>query len=563
MENVAKELLSKESLDKWYSNYHKLEYFKKQTEPLLSEFDESLTRWADAQRSMRHVLPGELKKKLAALRFNFKSREVSWEFMYRQLAGFVEENGHTCLPSDQKFEALQDWLNRQIFNKRLLSATQFQQLDSLGVDWDALNSRDQRWELMYLRLQEFYRLYGHCRVPQKWEKDRQLAQWVSVQRRVYSKNKLSEAREHKLNELGFVWNIKTVFDAQWEQYFQEMAVFYHTHGHCRVPGKYEKLASWVERQRTAKVNNLLPADRERRLGEINFIWNCVNIKKKGWEKKYRQLCTYKQKYGHSFVPVNCRENKALGTWVATQRLLESRGKLGAAKKRMLSEIGFVWGSDTQRQLKSGYDAQWEASFEKLKAYKQQYGTCQVSLKIDPALQRWTRWQRMLFNQGRLSAARTNRLNEIHFPWSVQEEYWMRMFEALVEFRNQYGHTSLPHQWAPNPPLAAWVYRVRRDKLKLSTRKVKLLNGIGFDWTLSRRTIVPWKEMYKRLKAFKREHGHTCVPVKWNVDPKLGRWVSRMRYERDKLSAERVSLLNAIAFDWRVKPASSNTAAIHA
>lgn len=555
MENAAKERLSRESLDKWYSNYHKLECFKKQSGPFLAEPDEELTRWADIQRSTRHMLPGELKKKLAALRFNLKSSDVSWESMYRQLALFVEDNGHTCLPSEQKFEALQDWLNRQIFNKRLLSESQFKKLDSLGVDWNAVSSRDQRWELMYLRLQEFHRLYGHCRVPQKWEKDRQLALWVSLQRRAYSRKNLCEVREKKLRELDFVWSIKTVFDAQWEQYFQELASYYRTHGHCRVPGKYQQLESWVERQRTAKVNNLLPADRERRLCEINFIWNCDDIKKKGWEKKYKQLCAYKQKYGHSFVPVNCRENKALGTWVATQRLLESRGKLKAAKKRKLSEIGFVWGSDTQRQLKAGFDAQWEASFEKLKAYRQLHGTCQVAFKTDPALQRWTRWQRVLFNRGSLSAARINRLNEIRFPWSAREGYWMRMYAALVDFRNQYGNTRVPHQWAPNPRLAAWVYRVRRDKLQLAAKKVKLLDDIGFDWTLSRRTIVPWDVMYNRLKAYKREHRHTSVPVKWKEDPRLGKWVSRMRYQKDKLPAERVSLLNAIAFDWGVKPAS--------
>ena len=56
-------------------------------------------------------------------------------------------------------------------------------------------------------------------------------------------------------------------------------------------------------------------------------------------------------------------------------------------------------------------------------------------------------------------------------------------------------------------------------------------------------------MYKKLVKFKRLHGHTQVPVKWKQDPKLGKWVSRMRYEKDKLDPERVYLLEAIDFNW--------------
>lgn len=549
MEEAERGLFTREFFDKWYSNYDRLEAFCKQDNSVADSMDEELEQWLGIQRRIRHMLPGELKDKLAALPLDLEEKASSWEAMYKQLNKFVQKNGHAFLPDDQKYEQLKDWLLRQILNKRLLSERQFQKLDALDVDWDIIISRDHRWEMMFSRLEDFYKTFGHSQVPQKWAKDKQLANWITVQRRTYSQNKMRQDRERKLNSLSFVWSIQERYDSQWEEFFQRLVSFQQKHGHCRVPTKHEKLVSWIERQRIARKKQLLPEEREKRLEEVGFIWSSDNIKKKSWEDKYRQLKAFRLKHGHSFVPVNYKENKPLGTWVASQRWLEAKGKLSATKKKKLDQLGFVWSSDTQHKLQSVYDSQWEASFEKLKAYREEHGTCQVSLKIDRVLQRWTRWQRILFYQGKLSQDRIDRLNEIRFPWSVQEGYWMRMYDALVSFKKQFGHTRVPFRWEPNPQLAAWVYRVKKSRKELAAQKVELLDRIGFDWTLQRRKVLPWKVMYERLLTFKRKHGHTRVPVAWKEDKKLGKWVSRMRQEREKLDPERISLLEAIDFDW--------------
>ena len=563
MEDAAKGLFSSEFFDKWYHNYHRLEALGKKGVTLTYRPDEELARWMDIQRRLRHMLPDELRSRLSALNFGFEDTCGSWGFMHRQLALFVEKHGHAFLPDEPGHEALKDWLNRQILNKRLLSGSQLQSLDRLGIAWDTAQSRDHRWEMMLLRLKEFHGFFAHCRVPQKWAKDRQLALWVTVQRRAHAKGSLREDRQRKLSELGFTWDIKTLFDTQWERYYYELAVFRRTHGHCQVPGKHPQLVSWIERQRISKKNGLLPAGRERRLNSLDFIWSCENIRKRGWEERFGQLSGYWKRHGHSFVPVNCSENKALGTWVASQRSLEAKGKLSAARKRKLDRLGFVWSRDTQRQLKSIYDAQWEVSFEKLKSYRKKHGSCQVSLKIDPILQRWTRWQRKLFHQSRLSPERIDRLNEIHFPWKVQEGYWIRMYVALTSFKNQFGHTRVPSQWEPNPQLARWVYRTKLSRPELTPQKAELLNEIGFDWSLRPKTVVTWEVMYGRLVKFRQKHGHTRVPVKWAGDPKLGKWASRMRSGKEKLAPERASLLEAIGFQWCRRREAENSAGVYA
>lgn len=549
MANLEKVLFNEEFLSRWYQNYDKCKAYSRENKPVADDIDDELTKWVYIQGRIKHMLPFELKSKLSALDIDFEEKKQTWESMYRQIAIHAQQKGHVCLPSDQRHEELKGWLMRQVIGKRLLTQSQFQRLDRLGVDWGMFISRDHQWEQMYQRLKDFSDMFGHCRVPQKWVKDKQLALWVAVQRRLRTKNKLREDREQKLSKLGFVWDIKAVHASQWETFFQQLTAFYRAHGHCRVPGKYEKLASWIERQRLAKKNKSLPADRARRLDEIDFIWSCEGIKDKCWDGIYVQLCAYQQKHGHCFVPVNCKENKTLGTWVATQRTLEAKGKLALSKKKKLNKLGFVWSRDTLSQLKTTYDAQWSTNFEKLKAYRLVHGSCQVSLKVDPALQRWTSWQRRHFCQGSLSQDRIDRLNEIFFPWSIQEGYWMKMYDALIDFRAKFGHTKVPYQWPPNPQLAAWVYRVKSSKPALTLQKIELLDKLGLDWTLSRKTVVPWHVMYNRLVRFKQEQGHTSVPVNWLEDPKLSKWVSRMRHEKVKLDPERKFLLQAIEFAW--------------
>lgn len=56
---------------------------------------------------------------------------------------------------------------------------------------------------------------------------------------------------------------------------------------------------------------------------------------------------------------------------------------------------------------------------------------------------------------------------------------------------------------------------------------------------------------KRLKEFRKEHGHCNVPAKYSKDPELGRWVARTRYQMKigKLTSEEISRLDKIGFVW--------------
>lgn len=61
------------------------------------------------------------------------------------------------------------------------------------------------WDATYERLVDFKKQHGHANVPSTYEKDMQLADWVSRQRRKYRIGKLLDNRLEKLG-VGFQFN---------------------------------------------------------------------------------------------------------------------------------------------------------------------------------------------------------------------------------------------------------------------------------------------------------------------------------------------------------------------
>jgi len=64
----------------------------------------------------------------------------------------------------------------------------------------------------------------------------------------------------------------------------------------------------------------------------------------------------------------------------------------------------------------------------------------------------------------------------------------------------------------------------------------------------------WNGMFRRVVAYKEQHGNTNTPRIYKEDPQLGNWVSRQRMNHTKgiLSKNRLDLLNSIEFVWEIK-----------
>mmetsp|Transcript_27942 Transcript_27942/g.56573 ORF Transcript_27942/g.56573 Transcript_27942/m.56573 type:complete len:322 (+) Transcript_27942:879-1844(+) len=114
-----------------------------------------------------------------------------------------------------------------------------------------------------------------------------------------------------------------------------------------------------------------------------------------------------------------------------------------------------------------------------------------------------------------------------------EEKWNQRLTELQHFRLQHGHALVPHTYKPNPQLARWVKRQRRQyKLlqcgKTSTMtadRVAILEDVGFVWDSHE---ASWRERVQELIAYRNGFGSCLVPRKYADNPQLATWVKCQR-----------------------------------
>ena len=202
---------------------------------------------------------------------------------------------------------------------------------------------------------------------------------------------------------------------------------------------------------------------------------------------YQRLVAYKDQYGSTCVPVRYEIDPQLGEWVKSQRKgynNTSNLKLSVDRRNLLNSIGFVW---------DPLDAKWTEMYERLVAYKEQYGSTCVPARyeIDRQLGDWVKNQRKLnnTNQPSLTAERKHQLNSIDFVWDPLDAKWTEMYERLVAYKDQYGSTCVPKSYRADRKLATWVHTQRKsyntNSAHLTAAKKRQLSSIGFVWKVKK------------------------------------------------------------------------------
>ncbi|KAG7367633.1 helicase domain protein [Nitzschia inconspicua] len=159
----------------------------------------------------------------------------------------------------------------------------------------------------------------------------------------------------------------------------------------------------------------------------------VRQQKAFWTFMHRvnELRQYIQHYGDANVPQQLPEAHSLGIWVNKMRMEKKkmdageRTSLTERKVELLEFFGFVWAQSCKGELG------WENRFCELKAFKDNYGHCNVPTKCkkNRALGRWVSTQRAMYKsykEGRGSKTihkeeierRIERLEELGFCFSM-------------------------------------------------------------------------------------------------------------------------------------------------
>lgn len=391
----------------------------------------------------------------------------------------------------------------------------------------------------FRKLKAYHQENGSFDVPPNG-KDKRLARWIDNIRN--HPERVPAKVYNALVKLGFQFHAS----ADWNTMFGKLENFYEKHGHTYVPSNdpaLESLFDWTANQRLAK--SVLTAVQVQKLNSLQFDWETRVAKNIQWNEMYDALIDFKKKHGHTKVPQDYKENRALGSWVSRQRSSKARNILSADRVKLLNKVGFLWKEDI---LKLREDL-WESRYKELVQYKKSNGHIdRIQVRKDHfQLGLWMDTQ--MKSQKRLSPQRKKKLDAIGFNWAKEdfaEQRWEQMYNRLKIYKAKHGHCLVKQR--EDFKLAVWLQRNKRDKNKISSEKRKKLEQLGVKWPhqLFQET---WESMYRALKNFKAKHKHLIVP---RTEARLYEWIQtqkRLKAE-DRLNKLREQKLSALGFKWK-------------
>ncbi len=340
----------KDQWDRLFKDYQK---FKKKynREPFHTSKNDSENKivvWVGTQKIQynRNKLSQDRIDKLNSTGIIWDILETAWEQSFNDYHSFKKE--HNREPSNKSKNNYEKnigcWATRQRieYNKNNLSQDRIDKLNFIGFTWDI---KGDWWEQSFNAYVSFRKEHG--REPlhtSKNKSEKDIALWVTRQRKSYKRNKLSQDRIERLNSIGFTWDI---FESSWNQAFNDYQAFKEKYG--REPSNSSKdeserfLAHWAGVQRRGSGRNRLPLSKDKvdKLNSIGFTWD---IKGDQWEQSFKDYQEFKKENNrepsnHSKV----KPENSLGHWTNNQRQNYKKKEIITQDHiDKLNSIGFKW-----------------------------------------------------------------------------------------------------------------------------------------------------------------------------------------------------------------------------
>ncbi len=405
------------------------------------------------------------------------------------------------------------------------------------------------WEFWYGLLLNYHKDNGDVLVNNIYKVDGfNLGTWVGGQRYSQVKGQLSPERIQRLDDLGFIWDVK---EYQWNQGYEFLKQYIKDNGDVIVNTRYEvdgfNLGTWVSGQRYSQVKGQLSPERIQRLDNLGFIWDDVEH---SWNKGYQYLKQYVIDNKDALVNYSYKvDGFKLGHWINEQKAKRSADKLSPERIQKLDEIGFIWHAK---------EYAWNKGYQYLKQYVIDNKDTLVnsSYKVDNyRLGHWAVTQRAEKSKDRLSLERIQKLDELGFVWNVLDFNWNQGYQSLKQYVIDNKDALVNSSYKVDGfKLGQWASIQRKEKSKdrLSPERIQKLDELGFVW---KNEEYAWNKGYQHLEQYVKDNGDALVPYRCKIDEyALGSWVGAQRKAKVKniLSSKRIQKLDELGFVWKVK-----------
>jgi len=157
---------------------------------------------------------------------------------------------------------------------------------------------------------------------------------VERQRQLKACGRLSAERVRKMEQLGFVWDMRA---DRWRSMIEALKAYIRKFGHARVPSAFSadsRLSEWVRRVRQMKRKGKLSAERVAELNQLAFVWSPHHST---WENCYAEVSTFMK--DNSGCTPTAKTHPKLWKWLVHQRALLRKGKLARDRADRLRRLG--------------------------------------------------------------------------------------------------------------------------------------------------------------------------------------------------------------------------------
>lgn len=412
-----------------------------------------------------------------------ESCSSEWFSYFAQLVQFRLQNPHRwankrSILDEERSLGMWCGTQRKVFKKNKMLLERKELLDSISFLWDCL---DDAWSLMFTKLCDF-RVMNPNRWPStvsECPEEAKIARWCGTQRKTYkNKDLITQERVKMLDGIGFIWNN---FGQIWQDWFEKLKLFIRENSGKWPSQKSKnflerKLGQWCSKQRQDKKIDKLEMEKVDLLDDIKFPWDELDLR---WHLMFQELIEFRKANPNKWPSGKSKDlqEAILGRWCGVQRKTFKTNKLSQERINALNKIEFLWDPSSH---------EWDIQFNYLKEYRSlnpnKWPTREEEFPLGNFLGLWVHTQRKALKNDELSLKRIELLNNIEFPFYMNESKWNKKFEEVQQFR-RFHSNRWPSQTSIDRherQMGVWCSSQRKKASKnvLDKEKKNMLQKIG-------------------------------------------------------------------------------------